>query len=440
MSQVTHVIAGFSAALLPAIDRNFSDGQVLFVEEPAVVRSRNAAATCARHPAVAGILELPSQDEVNAAQLPRMIARPPQLKAVLPGVEYGVQAAATLGNAWCVPGAGLRAARALRDKAELRQVAREAGIPQPEWAVIDGPAAIAGFRELHGGVCVIKPADRQGSLGVALLGPSDDLHRAWDDMLAIKEPGGLRAREQSRQSRYLAEELISGTEVSVQSLVSAGHLIFSNTTIKDVLPGRHPVELGHTLPAPIPDDMADEVIGYTDRLIRRAGFGYGVIHSEWIIDDRTPKLIECAARVPGDSITTLIDFAYGWRFIDAALKVMEGARGLHPPPPLLGASVRFLTAPPGIVREINGIQQAWDMDDVVNVEITTADGDPVRPTQSSLDRVGYVIAVAATAAEARESAARAAAAIEVVTADFPPSPDRAPATGNGAWTYLTLEN
>jgi len=414
-SRVTHLFVGYSSAFLARVERTFSAGQVLFLEEAEVITSRNAAASCASVKAVAGILEAPTQDEKNAESIPLLLARPPCLKAIIPSVEYGVVAAAALAQAWGLPGAGFKAARILRDKAELRQLAGLTGIRQPAWSIVGGPAEIEEFQRAHGGHCVVKPVDRQGSLGVTLIGPGDDADEAWAEVISIREPAGLRAREGLGASLYLAEERVSGLEASVQALVAAGQVLFTNITVKDMLPGRYPVELAHTLPAEVPADLAAELIKATGQLVKAADYQYGMVHAEWIVADRVPYLIECAARVPGDRITTLIDLAYGIRVVDALLLVMAG---LAPPAlggPRLGASVRYLTAEPGVITAISGVDEAWDMSDVVDVTMTAGEGSTVRPLRGSMDRIGSVIAVSQTADEARASAAQAAAAIKVTT-------------------------
>jgi biotin carboxylase len=415
MSRVTHVIVGFSAAFLPAIDRMFDRGQVLFLEEEAVVRMRDAAAACVDHPAVAGILEVPCQDEERAGKLCGMLSRPPRLMAVLPGVEYAAVAAAELADSWRVPGAGIGAARTLRDKARLRHAASIAGIPQPAWAIVDTPDALAEFSARHEGKCVVKPVDRQGSLGVIRLSHSDSPHAAWEETLAVREHGGLRAREQDSTSRYLAEELMTGAELSVQALVVEGDIIFANVTSKDVLSGRYPVELAHTVPAATKDALAPEVIASTQHLVSAIDFQRGIVHSEWIVDNSGTRLVECAGRVPGDKITTLIELAYGTRFIEVMIQVMEGGTAPDLGAPRLGASIRYLTATPGVVTHVSGVDQAYEMDDVVDVSVTVTKGSVVRPLRSSMDRVGSVIAVSQTAREARDAALAAAATIDVAT-------------------------
>jgi len=418
MERVTHVIVGFSSTFLLIIDRIFGPGQVLFIEDASVARMRDSVAVCSSHPAVAGIVELPCQDDELASDLHNLISRPPNLKAVIPGVEYAVVAAAELAESWGVAGAGVAAARVLRDKALLRQAASTAGVAQPAWVTVDSPAAIEEFSARYDGRCVVKPVDRQGSLGVIrLLGGGESSRDAWEESVAAREHGGLRAHERESPSRFIVEELMAGAELSVQALVTKGNIVFANVTFKDVLGGRYPVELAHTAPAFIERDVAAEVIEKTQRLLNAICFQTGVVHSEWIIDGDGARLVECAGRIPGDRISLLIDLVYGVHFVDALVRVMEGCEVAEFGPPKVGASIRFVTASPGVINRIEGVDRALEMDGVLDVSFAAPEGGVVRPLRSSTDRLGWVIAVSATAEDARECAALAAAAIDINTTE-----------------------
>jgi hypothetical protein len=192
-----------------------------------------------------------------------------------------------------------------------------------------------------------------------MLGPGDDTSSAWDKVLAARDPGWLRAPDRPRTGGYLAEERLAGAEVSVEALVSTGTIVCANITEKTVLTGRYPVGVGHCVPAELPAPVQEELIVDTRLLIESTGFGYGCgfIHAEWILADSTPRLVECAARIPGDDITTLIDLAHGTRVVDDLFRLMTGGT-VRPRRPRLAAT-------PGIVTSVGGIEHARDMDGVV---------------------------------------------------------------------------
>lgn len=152
------------------------------------------------------------------------------------------------------------------------------------------------------------------------------------------------------------------------------------------------------------------------RLVGSTGFSSGVLHAEWILVDGTrPHLVECAGRLPGDSIDTLIDLAHGGRIVADLIAVLREG-----PPPVrgparAGAAIRFLTARPGMVRAVSGLTASRESNGVREVELTARQGTVVGELNSSWDRLGHVLATGATGAEAARNAAAAAALVEVRT-------------------------
>jgi biotin carboxylase len=365
---------------------------------------------------VARLSYAPTQDEPHVDELVASVARPQHVVAAIPAFEYGVVAAAALAQAWCLPGAGLGAARTLRDKGLLRQAASVAGIAQPEWRLAGDVQAVAEFRAKHGGWCVLKPADCQASVGVQVIGPDTDLPSAWAETMAADEPA-MRCRRAS-PARLLVEQLLEGPEISVEALVDRGEIVFMNVTAKQVLPGRNPIELGHTVPAAVSEAAAKRLDESMRDLVAATGFLSGFLHAEWfLVDGEFPHLVECAGRMAGDRIPTLIDLAYGGSLTADLLAVLTGHGDSvkRDRQPRRGASIRFLVAEPGTVRAITGVAQAQSMTGVLQVDMTTAVGASVNRVTSSWERLGLVMAMGADGTQSAHRADAAAAAIGIHT-------------------------
>ncbi|MBR7834651.1 ATP-grasp domain-containing protein [Actinospica durhamensis] len=426
-SSITHVLAGFSVAWIGHLDRLLPAGSLAVVDEPEIIERRRIGERVAPFRCVGAVIAAPTQDEAGAEGLADVVSRPEGVRVVMPGVEYGVVAAAALAHAWGVPGAGLSAARTLRDKSELRRAGERVGLPQPAWRVVEGPEDLARFRDgLGTREYVLKPTNRQASLGVQLLGPQDDVAQAWRIAVEAQEPF-LRAGY-AQAARYQAEERLHGPEVSVEALVRAGDVVFFNITAKQVQPGRHPVESGHSVPAAVSPE-ADRALRHRMRdLIAATEFHSGVLHAEWIlVGDVEPHLIECAGRLPGDGIVELIDLAYGGDLLADLLHVLDvdGGDGRGPNgssrPGLerrarRGAAVRFLSSAPGRVAAVDGVDAAGNAEGVHSVQVDVAEGTVVGEVTSSWSRAGEVVATGADAAEAVRNTERAAALVEIVTA------------------------
>ncbi len=413
---VSHVLVGYSAQLMAEIDRLLPPRSVLVVEEPHVIEARGVHTAAAVHRCVAEVLAAPTQDEARAGELALLVPRPLGVRAVMPAVEYGVVGAAALAAAWGLSGAGTDAARLLRDKLALRRAAAGRDISQPAFAEATGPADVDALRSRHGGRCVLKPANRQASLGVVLMDPEDDTADAWRHTVAADEPR-LRVRY-ADTARYLVEERLDGPEVSVEALVHEGVVGFLNVTAKQVLPGPYPVELGHTVPAHEdgPGGVArDALADATAELVAAVGFSTGVLHAEWVLSKGRPYLIECAGRLPGDHIPDLVDLAYGGEGLLAGLLALLSGHGPRPPRPAArAAAIRFLptpAAPGAVIRSVSGIADAEALDDVRQVVVALREGTEIGPVTNSWQRAGHVIATGTTSQEAARTAEHAIAAV-----------------------------
>ncbi|WP_164545279.1 ATP-grasp domain-containing protein [Antribacter gilvus] len=407
------VTSGFSKGLLADLDKLVPAGSVVVLEERDVIVVREVERRAAKHPCVAEVRAVPIQDEDAIESATAGVERPSTLRAVIPAVEYGVVAAAALAERWCLPGAGLHAARRLRDKRLLRRAAEAAGISQPAWREVRDAEDLAGFRTTRD-ACVLKPANRQASLGVLRLGAEDDTVAAWTVASAVEEP---RARASSAPpTAYMVEELLVGPEVSVEALVVAGSVTFANVTAKAVAEGRHPVETGHLVPAPLPTEVGRRLRAAMTSLVRAVGFRDGVLHAEWIlVDGSRPHLVECAGRLPGDGIDTLIDLAYGGSLLADYLAVLGGEPRPERGGPLRAAAVAYVCPVPGTVVRVGEPSAVLRRDGVVAAELTVAPGDKVQPLSSSWDRVGHVVVVAETPQGALADARARAAELAVET-------------------------
>jgi biotin carboxylase len=399
------LVIGAGKTVLGALERYSGGGSIVVVECARRVEERGLAAYLKGLPSVRALIttpgdELPQEPE-QIASLLLSAEVGSRFTAVLPALEEGVVPAAIAADLLGLPGAGLRAARVFRDKALLRRVADDAGIAGPRWREIGDAAALAAaLAELSGPGHVLKPLGASGSRGVLRLGAGDDPAAAWAD--AVGAVGGT--------ARFLVEELMVGPEVSVETLVRDGRTLFWNPTVKEVQPGPHPVEVGHVLPGPLPARELAQLRESTDALIKAAGFGSGVLHSEWILTAAGPALVECAARIPGDRITDLLTEAYGFPFIAAYAGLMSGADPVIPTRAVRAAAIRFLTPEPAAAVTVEGQADALAVPGVTDVRIDATDKLEVPPLRSSSDRVGHVVATGpdpdAALAAAREGADR----------------------------------
>ncbi|MFF4717417.1 ATP-grasp domain-containing protein [Streptomyces eurythermus] len=407
------VFVGYNAAYLRAIDGRVPSGSVVVIEEPDIIRKRELHDAAGRFDCLERIVPASYQQSAQALDVAAELTAARPVAAVVPGLEYAVPATAALAEKLGLPGAGEAAAQALRDKVRLREVCDAGGVRNPRWREVHGPADILDFA--GGGPVVVKPANRQASVGVQLLDGVDaaSAARAWERTSSAAEYEQVPDRELTW--RFLAEERLRGPEFSIEALVRQGEVIFENVTAKTVLPGPYPVEQGHLLPAPLDAGTQEAFATALRKLIAATGFQTGILHAEWILTEHGPTLVECAGRCPGDYLIDLIDLAYGTRIRLTLIDLLAGRAVTLPNTAQQTSAIRFLAAEPGTVTQITGLETAQRLPGVHVAELDVEPGQTVQAWTSSWDRAGHVIATGPDADTTRRRVLDADAAIGIAT-------------------------
>ncbi|MCW7944238.1 biotin carboxylase [Streptomyces hygroscopicus] len=412
MTERPVIMVGFVPVAVTSLAQFQPDGSVIVVDEPDVIRKRELRPKADEASVVRDLIAWEYQLD-GAADAFYNAHRDLDPVAVAPLQEYATPFAARLAERYGLPTGGHGALRILRDKAVLRKVSGAAGILNPESVEVTGPDEVRAFMARHPGPAVLKPANRQAALGTRILASADEIDEAWAETTAMDE--GVMVPDRGFELRMLVERCVQGREYSVELLVERGRVLFGNVTGKDLYPGGRPVELGHLVPADIPGELDTLLRTETERLLTAVGFGTGVAHCEWIVENGRPYLVECAGRFPGDGIVDLIDRAYRIDLVRAFWTLMKGEPLPTPLPEKApgAAAIRFLHTGAGVVESVSGVEEARALPGVQLCSVTVEPGAEVRELRSSWDRIGSAVTEAATGAEALAAAVRALDRVEV---------------------------
>lgn len=290
--------------------------------------------------------------------------------------EANVLPAAFLAGELGLPGPGLRAALISRNKFLQRETWRRAGLCQPGYCLVSDYASAATWAAGRFPV-VAKPLDQSGSLGVRVVSDESEL-RAWVDGVSGGRP-------------FLCEELVSGPEYSCEILLRGGEPVFTNITAKLTTPPPYFVEIGHRVPAQCRAETAGGIVRLATAATAAIGMRAGIAHVEMRVMEESPRLMEVAARTPGDFIMDLIGLATGVDLFDALVAISLGRAPRIAPVSRGAACVWFPDPPAGSLAPVEALRAAADLPGVERVAVAAQPGSLVAPLRWSLDRVGSVV-------------------------------------------------
>jgi len=283
------------------------------------------------------------------------------------------------------------------NKAFMRDALKEAGVPVPLYFRVKGrdefKSAVEKVRN-SGYKCIVKPADNSGSRGVDLLEDDSDLDASYEYTVKY-----------SRGGEIVVEEFMEGSEVSVETLAVNGEVHVIQITDKLTTGSPYFVEMGHSQPSQLSKDIKDKISQVAIAANQAIGIQDGPSHTEIMVTNEGPKIVELGARLGGDCITThLVPLSTGINMVEAAIRISLGEKPDMIPKWNKGAAIRYLKSDIGIIEKIDNICETEQIPGVVGVFIVHGIGEYAGEIKSSLDRVGFVISQAENASKAVEIA------------------------------------
>ena len=315
---------------------------------------------------------------------------------VSPGADWPVGVAARVAERLGLPHP-LDAATATLVTSKARQRERFAADGVPHARAVDPREATF--------PCVVKAADRQGQRGLTLVEHPEELR-----------PALSLAAAESRSGSWLVEELVDGPELTVNGFSADGD--FTVLTVTDRLTAPPPafgVALTHAWPSEHETESAAAAAGSAASAL---GVRDGPTYTQVRLGPDGPRVMELAARLGGGHDAELCEAALGVDLnglaIDAALGVRPRASDPAGLTPIGGACVLFLVAQSGVLRTVEGLEDAASRPGVRWVRSYRQPGWRFEPLRRGADRAGAVLAVGDSRDDAIDRAQRSAAAIRFV--------------------------
>lgn len=184
----------------------------------------------------------------------------------------------------------------LSDKSAFRQICRDLDLPAPRQVPKNA------FPQPGQFIC--KPVDAFSGKGITVF--------SGDDMPALAQACQI-AQDASRGGRFLIETLADGELYSCSAFIE-------QQTLKDVfyvLEGSsanpYAVDTSHVIDD-LPEDARRELESGLDNLCRALKLHDGLLHTQFILSEGRPYIVELTRRCPGDLYSLLIEYSTGFEY------------------------------------------------------------------------------------------------------------------------------
>jgi biotin carboxylase len=317
-----------------------------------------------------------------------------------------------------LPGIPFACALAATDKSRMREAFDRQGVPSPRFFTVSaegtaaqqigangsgdhgtGTGGIGGHRQpLPPGYrfpLVVKPVDNMGARGVRRVDGEQELRQAVSIALG-----------QSRSRRAIIEEYLDGPELSLDAVVYGSRITVCGVADRHISFPPFFVEMGHTMPSALAPDVLRQAEEVFARGIRALGITEGAAKGDIKITSRGPVVGEIAARLSGGYMSGwTYPYASGVEVTAAALRIALGLPPgeLSPTRSWVSAERAFISIP-GLVREVEGLEQAKEGRWIEEVFLRVHPGGRVELPVNNLGKCGNVI----SKAPSREAAVTAA--------------------------------
>ena len=271
------------------------------------------------------------------------------------------------------------------NKACMREALREYGVPIPKFYKVSDKKEYDAAVEQFSCAFIVKPADNSGSRGIFLI---DDL----SDKKVISEAYEY-SHKYSRNGDVVVEEYMRGPEVSVETLTVDGECHVIQITDKLTTGAPHFVERGHSQPTRHSADIAARIAEVAKMANKAVGITNGPSHTEIIVTEEGPKIVELGARLGGDCITThLVPLSTGVDMVKSCILIALGEKPDITKKFSKGSAIRYFGQKAGTIKSIDGVSDAEKLCGVKQISFVEKVGDTVTEIDSSAARLGFIIA------------------------------------------------
>lgn len=302
---------------------------------------------------------------------------------VLTFAESSVIATAAVAAALGLPGVGVEAAVASRNKLTMRQAYERAGAPSPRFRLVEDLGSALDAAEEFGYPVILKPTLGAASLFVFKADGPDQLRERYaqarggiEQMDAYTmEAGGVDLGPHG----LLVESFLDGHEHLIEAVVWDGEVYLGSIVDRITAEGDTFDDDMHHAPTSLTAEQIAAVHAAVTAGVRAQGLVRSVVHAEVRFHQGAPYLLEIAVRPGGGGLDHMARRSAGYDPIRALMDVARGVRpdarhyrptGVHTVALCLiseGGTIESIELPEGMARDAR----------LLHLKITAKAGDVI---------------------------------------------------------------
>lgn len=279
------------------------------------------------------------------------------------------------------------------NKALMRECLKEHDVPIPLFFKVSDYSSYLKTTEHFINKFIVKPADNSGSRGIFLVqdkGNRQDVDYAFN-----------YSKKYSRSGDIVVEEYMEGPEVSVETLSIDGEVSIIAITDKLTTGSPNFVEMGHSQPSQLSFELQNQIKDVTIRAVKAIGIDNGPSHTEIIVTNQGPKIVELGARLGGDNITThLVPLSTGVDMVKCCIEIALEEKPDFKRKFEMGSAIKYFETPTGRIKNIFGTDKVISQPGVKQISFIKETGDYINEIKNSSDRIGFVISQSDSAMDA----------------------------------------
>lgn len=240
--------------------------------------------------------------------------------AVLPGTESGVVVADLLAAALGLPGNDPSTSNARRDKYEMHNRLKSAGLHGMDHYLANDAAGLLHWAQGGAWPVVIKPPASAGTDSVTFCKDPTELEAGFHRLHGAMNQLG------DRNDAVLAQRMLVGQEYFINGVSGNGRHVTTEIwrTDKTPVPGAGWIYDRSVLLDPTEPRMKP-IVSYVHAVLDALGVRYGASHTELMVTEQGPTLIECASRLSGGLQRAAANYAVGASQLDLVARLaVEG--------------------------------------------------------------------------------------------------------------------